>query len=340
MLGWFIFEPITGILADRVRKKKLIGFSILFSTIVSLFYPLATSFSHFALLTFTRTSAMSLNAVSMKAMIAELLPSTEKGKTYGRYMAAVSMGGILGPVLGGILTTLAGYTTPFYISAGISCIGLAATLPLKHDGTNTRAIIGDITSNKGAKLITRTFLGILVIRGLYMINMVFRQDTLPIFLHENPRFGASETEIGVYMSITQFSSALSQISLGALTDRVGTRIMIASSLGLESLGYFTLTIATGVVPLYVLGALHGVCGASADLNMMIHLMKIMPQGKTGIVMGLYSESENVGGIIMSPIMGVIYDSMSPIFAVYIVSATLVADSALSALMTKKMLRKS
>jgi sugar phosphate permease len=70
--------------------------------------------------------------------------------------------------------------------------------------------------------------------------------------------------------------------------------------------------------------------------MMIHLMKIMPQGKTGIVMGLYSESENVGGIIISPIMGVIYDSMSPIFAVYIVSATLVADSALSALMTKKM----
>ena len=40
-------------------------------------------------------------------------------------------------------------------------------------------------------------------------------------------------------------------------------------------------------------------------NMMLHLMAFMPEGRTGVVMGLYSESENVGVMI--------YDSVGPQF---------------------------
>ena len=41
------------------------------------------------------------------------------------------------------------------------------------------------------------------------------------------------------------------------------------------------------------------------INVMIHLMAVMPEGRTGVVMGLYSESENVGVMI--------YDSVGPQF---------------------------
>jgi len=56
-------------------------------------------------------------------------------------------------------------------------------------------------------------------------------------------------------------------------------------------------------------------------NVMIHLMAFMPEGRTGVVMGLYSESENVGGMI--------YDSVGPQFSVLTVTLVLVANAALS-----------
>jgi len=57
------------------------------------------------------------------------------------------------------------------------------------------------------------------------------------------------------------------------------------------------------------------------INVMIHLMAFMPEGRTGVVMGFYSESENVGGMI--------YDSVGPQFSVLTVTLVLVANATLS-----------
>jgi len=62
---------------------------------------------------------------------------------------------------------------------------------------------------------------------------------------------------------------------------------------------------------------------------MIHLMAFIPEGKTGVVMGLYSESENVGGMIAAPSLGMIYDSVGPQFSVLTVALVLVANATLS-----------
>lgn len=157
MLGWLVFEPITGLIADKVKKKQLIAFSILFSTIVVLGFPVSTAFWQFAVLMFSRSSTGSLYAVSVKSIIAELLPSTARGQTYGRYMAIVSMGAIAGPFIGGYLTSLMGYMMPFYAFAVISVLSLSSTLPLKYDGRPS-----DRTTAAGAsketKLLTRGFL--------------------------------------------------------------------------------------------------------------------------------------------------------------------------------------
>ena len=334
MLGWLVFEPITGLIADKVKKKQLIAFSILFSTIVVLGFPVSTAFWQFAVLMFSRSSTGSLYAVSVKSIIAELLPPTARGQTYGRYMAIVSMGAIAGPFIGGYLTSLMGYMMPFYAFAVISVLSLSSTLPLKYDGRPSDRTTAAGTS-KDTKLLTRGFLGILTIRSLYMSNLVLRSNFLPVFLYENPGFKATETEIGIYMSITQLTAALSQALLGTITDKIGTKTMIAASLALEGAGYLTLTLTSGIPSLYILGAVHGTASAAADLSMMIHLIETMPKGRTSIVMGLYSEAENIGGIILSPILGTTYDTMGPIFAVSTVSYVLIVVSVLSTFLLQK-----
>ena len=328
ILGYLIFEPIAGAVADRLNKKHMIIFAIITSSVIYLSYTLASNIWHFYLLAFTRSSVISAYTISNKAMIAELLPSSGRGQTYGRYSSVVSMGGILGPILGGYLTNVFSYEIPFYIYAGVGIISLIAVLYMKVDGEQPE---DSSTTNpiKIRDLMTKIFLGILIIRMLFIFNFIFRQDTLPIFLNESTNFNVSETEIGIYMGVVRFSTALSQLFLGTLTDRIGSKKMIISSLVLIGVTNITMLYITGTFPLYSLGLIQGISIAAANLSMMIYLISTMPKGRTGMVMGIYSEFENIGGLFSSPLIGMIYDNVGPSASVLFVTSIIISNSVLS-----------
>ena len=234
----------------------------------------------------------------------------------------------MGPILGGYLTNVYSYAVPFYIYAGVGIISLIAVLSMRLDEGQT-----EISSTTGPikirDLMTKTFLGILIIRMLYIVNLIFRQDTLPIFLNESTNFNVSETEIGIYMGIVRFSIAFSQLFLGTLTDRIGSKKMVISSLFLIGATNIIMINITGTYPLYSLGLIQGISIAAANLSMMIYLISTMPKGRTGMIMGIYSEFENIGGLFSAPLIGMIYDGISPSASVLFVSSILISNSVLS-----------
>jgi len=332
MMGWLIFEPLSGVIADRVQKKWMLAFGVMASTVIYALYPMAGEIWHFGLLAFAMSSVMSFYAISAKSLIAELLPTSGRGRAYGRYLAAISVGGIAGPFVGGYLADALGYSVPFYLSAVVGLVSLGGILLLKHDGA-----VKEVSekSREDGGLTSKPVLTIFLVRGLYLFDLVFRMNFLPVYLNESPTIGASETEIGAYMSILRVMSALSQSFLGDVIDRVGCRVVIVSSLGLGGLGYLGLLAIRGVFPLYVLGVFQGVFMAAANMGMMIHLMDVMPAGRTGMVMGLYSEAENVGGMIAAPSLGYVYDSVGSSYSVLYVVGVLMLNALVSALLIKK-----
>ncbi|MFB0557583.1 MAG: MFS transporter [Candidatus Bathyarchaeia archaeon] len=334
MLGWLFFEPLSGVISNRFRKKYMIVFALATSTVVYFLYPLADSVLHFAVLAFSMSSVMSFCAISIKALMAELLPESERGRTFGRYLSVISVGGVVAPLLGGYISEAVGHSVPFYMAAGIGVVGLLAALLMEHNGVLKRKGSSVEEAHKVSRLWTRPFIKILVIRTLFMFNLLYRQHFLPIYLHESPYFGASESEIGVYMTIVRVTSALSK-AFRDLTDRVGSRAIMASSVGLIGFSYLGLVYLSGVVPLYMLGALQGVLIPAADMSMMIHLMEIMPERRTGMVMGVYSEAENVGGMVASPSLGLIYDGVGSTVSVFSVSGILIFTGVLSAVVIRE-----
>jgi MFS family permease len=340
MLGWFIFEPLSGVVADRIRKKYMIIFAIVSSTVIYASYPMASSIWHFAVLAFFMSSVMSAYAVSVKAMTAELLPESDRGRTYGRYLSAISMGGVVAPFIGGWVSANFGYTLPFYISASVGLVSLALVLLMRYDDKAPENSKPLEESAKGEKLMTKPFISILVVRMIFMFNLLFRQNFLPIYLNESPNYQASETEIGAFMTVVRVTSALSQAVLGDLNDRFGSEIMIVGGVGLLGLSYLVMGYGSGDAILYALAGVQGILMAAANMSMMIHLMAIMPEGRTGMVMGLYSEAENVGGIVASPALGVIYDSVGPLASLYTVTAILVLDAVLTMILIRRKAERS
>jgi MFS family permease len=339
MLGWLIFEPLAGVVADRIRKKYMVIFAIIGSTFIYLAYPLAEGFWYFALLAFGMSSVMSAYAISVKALTAELLPKSERGKAYGRFVSVVSLGGIISPIVGGYVFEAFGESLPFYISAGIGIIGLAAVVLMKYDDRGGKSSVGSEETSEGGSLFNGNLLGIFLIRALFIFNLVFRQHTLPIFLNENPRYAMSEAQIGIYFGMVRFSSALSQAFLGGLNDRVGGKTLIASSLLMSGLSYGAILGVSGVQALLVIGAFQGVFFAASNLSMMVYLMDVMPPERTGMVMGLYSEAENVGGMFAAPSLGWIYDASGPGYSMLAVAGVLILDSVLSVFFIKENKRR-
>ena len=334
MLGWFIFEPIAGVVADRIRKKYLVAFAIVVSSFIYVAYPYANGFWSFAFLAFSMASVMSAYAVSVKALTAELLPTSERGKAYGRFVSVVSLGGIVSPVVGGLVYELLGGAFPFYLSALIGIGGLLAVSKLGYD--DLQNFNGDSEDHSEKVTIWNVnLLGIFLIRAMFIFNLVFRQHTLPIFLHEDPRYRASESQIGLYMGMVSLSSALSQFIIGDLNDKLGSKFLIVSSLALSGFSYVGLVGVSGIPALLLIGVFQGTFFAAANLSMMVYLMDIMPVGRTGIVMGMYSEAENIGGILAAPSLGWIYDSLGPWFSVLSVAGVLMFNSLLSMLLVRK-----
>ncbi len=307
MLGWFIWEPFMGVIADRWNKRWMLAGSLLLTTILYGIYPMAQGLGFFLVLEFLKTSIMSAYSIPIKALAAELLPSEDRGKAYGRYMTVIGLGGMISPLIGGYLSEVFGYALPFYVAAAVGLIGIYAVFSIQYEEPETTSTgngFGDMRS-----VLTGPILRIFSVRGLFFFNVGFVHNFLPVFLNESALYSASESQIGAFFSIFSLAGAAGRSILGDLCDRLGNKkLIIASLLGWVA-SYGVLRYTGGIYLMYLVGVMQGLSWAAADTSMMLHLISVMNKDRSGLIMGLYSEAENIGGLISTPTVGYLYQSM-------------------------------
>ena len=332
MLGWFVFEPIMGVVADSVRKRTMMVVAIIGATVIYAMYPFATTLTHFALLGFARSSVMSAYSIPVKALTAELLPSQDRGRAYGRFMTVVGLGGMIAPLIGGFISQASGYLVPFYASAAVGLVGLAAILIMRHDD---RPQEGGAALRRWRDILTAPMLSVFSVRGIFFVNSGFRSSFLPIYLNESPLFNASEAQIGAFFTLVRLSGAVSRSTIGDLCDRLGNRLMIVASVAVLGVSYGALLIGGGVWVMYAIALVQGVSIAAADTGMMLHLISVMPAGRTGVVMGMYSEAENIGGLISTPTLGYLYENIGAGSSLTVVATVMCLNALLAYLVIRK-----
>lgn len=327
MLGWFVWEPVMGIMADRFNKRLMLIGALILTTILYGLYPMAKSFQVFALLEFAKTSVLSAYSIPVKALAAELLPEQDRGRVYGRYMTVISLGGMVSPLVGGFVTEIAGYSLPFYIAAGIGLLGVVGVFSIKYDESING--FSSTASDDIRSLLTGPILAIFSVRGLFFFNAGFTGSFLSIFLNESPQFMASQSQVGAFYTVMRLAGTLSRSFIGDVCDRFGNKLLISGSLALTGLSYIGLIIWGGIIPMYILGAFQGFAQAAADTSMMLHLISVMPRERSGLTMGLYSEAENIGGLISTPTVGYLYQNLGANSSVWLIILALFINAGYS-----------
>ncbi|ANF95907.1 MFS transporter [Paenibacillus bovis] len=120
----FLFSPIGGRWSDRYGRKKMILSGLFFTVISDYLFAVSHQLPILYLARFIGGIGLGIMVPSVLAYVADVTTRDTRAKGMGYISAAMNLGMVLGPGIGGIIAQY-GIRMPYYWAAGL---GLAATL--------------------------------------------------------------------------------------------------------------------------------------------------------------------------------------------------------------------
>jgi MFS transporter, DHA2 family, multidrug resistance protein len=135
-----IMTPVTGVLADRLGRKRLFAMAVIGFTVASMLCGAATSLTQLVLFRALQ-GALGASLVPLsQAVLLDTYPREKHGSAMALWGMGVMVGPILGPTLGGYLTEYYSWRWAFYINLPVgvlALLGIAAFVP-EAKGTEKR----------------------------------------------------------------------------------------------------------------------------------------------------------------------------------------------------------
>jgi MFS family permease len=316
MFGFMIFEPIFGSVSDRFGHKKIIFFTSIVYAFVIFLYTQVGEFWQFYPVSFLLTAAMSGLTVTTPASLSDTVSTSKRGRGYGVYMAVMSIGRLVGPLLGGYLAETTNYTVPFFVSSLVAFI--IPIMAYRFEDKKKQAENKVLKANEKVKksllnfgslkiFASPSFILLWLTHSMFVLIMSAIMNILPIYAKESVKFLASETQIGIMVALASAASIPVQLYIGTLSDKIGRIPIIVSSFILGGLTFFSFFIIEGVFQLYLVRIVLAVSSAAIRLCQMVLLIDIVPKGRYGTAIGLYYIGGDLGAMLGPLTTGFIYD---------------------------------
>jgi MFS family permease len=311
-----------GVLADRLGCRSLVLLGIGLAAVSHILGGLASSYVELVLarMIVGVGSAFSMTAGLM--YVGEQAPPAQRQRNVARYQSMFSMGGILGPTLGGILSDLLGIRLLFFVAAGLTGLGLVITLQLRiakpKSWEDTRVPIGRLKGMIMNPLIlvlcAATFL------TFFMFSSI-RGTMIPLYGVDI--LGLSSTQIGLVFSVT--SAIIVGVLLGVIPtmEKLMSRpLMLVFSLGVSAVAVLALSVASDFLTLVLTAIPLGVGFSLIQPTPFVMVLDLASPDTRGLMMGLLRTTGDVGIIVGPLLVGSLLDLGQPRLVFYVVAAIL------------------
>ncbi len=214
----------SGLLIDRLGKKKMLLGSVVLSTIPLFLMAFVRDWLTVTPLYMIFNMAFSLFIPSRMAMIADNATPQNRATLFGIMNMAWPISGIIAPTFSGYLVEKYGWAIPFHIAGGIMAISLLPTLSLR-EGKDIKVVIDEkIKSSLWDPKYLRFMLlffafHLAMTTGQGCVNMI-----LPLFLKNQMNIPTSL--IGLFFTGSSILTLVTQIPSGWLADRYGRKKLI------------------------------------------------------------------------------------------------------------------
>ena len=257
----FIFSPVLGALSDRFGRRPVLLLSLagtLLDYLVMALSPLGW------VLVVGRAMAgiTSANMAVASAYITDITPADQRAQRFGMVGAVMSMGFIIGPVIGGLMGAW-WLRAPFLIAAAFNGINLAVALFVLPESHKGKAGAFDLKEfNPLAPLLWlwnfKPLLPLVVVSVVF--GLVAAVPGTIWVLYGAERFGWDSVHLGLSLSVFGVSGALAQAFLvGPLTRRFGDLGTLMIGVAFDATAYLLMAFADqswmgyAVAPLFALG---------------------------------------------------------------------------------------
>lgn len=299
-----IVSPFWGALSDRVgRKPMMLRSAFGMAAVVSLM-GLAQTPWHLLGLRFLQGLAAGF-VPAATAYMASIVPREQSGYALGLLATGNVAGSILGPLVGGVLAKSMGYRPIFFVTA-VSCLvgGVIVLSMIRERFTPVQPSEG---RGFGASLAAlRQYPVVMAMAVVLFMNMFSILTVEPILARYLRVLSAPEDWVallsGLVFSITGIATIIVAPLVGRLSDRIGSRRLLAIALGGASVMYVLQGFATAawqmVALRFVLGLFTG--GLMPAANGLI--ARTVPREMQGRVFGLTSSAIFIGNTL-GPLVG-------------------------------------
>ncbi|MCC6455189.1 MAG: MFS transporter [Caldilineaceae bacterium] len=307
----FFFAPIWGTMSDRVGRKPMILLGLIGFGISFVFFGMANSLW---MLFAARILGGVLSAATLPTVMAYIADTTDaksRGGGLGMLGAAMGMGMIFGPVLGGFLGEYSA-SLPFFFSGGLAfAVSIFALLLLPESRTaEERSHARTQVRTNGLKDVIGALSGpvgfVLIIAFLATFASANLEGTFALFSQQHLGFG--ESEMGLVFGVMGVVMALSQgLLVGRFINRFGEERMIQVGLISSAIGYILFLLTFNMVSIMTVMAIMGI--GSAALNPAVNSLasKRTPPDQQGRVMGIVNSYNSLGRVFGPVVGGVIFD---------------------------------
>lgn len=305
-LGAALMAPYWGARADRVGQRKMAiragfglaltyGFAGLCQNVMQLFIVRAV------------TGVISGFVPASMSLVSSTLPERKMGWGMGLMQTAVASGSILGPLLGGYLSSWFGMRMSFFVAS--VCLFLAAILVifLVHDAPlskeHTKREINMLDDLKGA-LANKNLLYIMSMFFLIQVCVMIIQPLITMYV--GTLMGAMNDDTikisGIIFSLAGIAGIIAAPFWGKRGQRFGyIKIFCLVSFGAGFVNLFQIFV-NDVWQFAGVQFIYGLFLAGAIPNINANLVEVTDQSMRGKAFGLVTSAQQFGGVI-GPLLG-------------------------------------
>jgi multidrug resistance protein len=313
-LAQFLCTPVLGALSDRYGRKRVIMISLGIEVISFALTGLARSLP-LLLLARVAGGIGASNIGSAQAVVSDVTPPEKRAAGMGVIGAAIGMGFVVGPAIGGVLSPH-GEPTPFWVALVLALINMLLVLLLlpetreKQDGeTAPRANFGILFPSWNKVTRRKAILSLVLVNLLYTLAFTGMETVFPLLTQKN--FGWSAIQNGYVFTYIGVIVVLMQGGLiRQLVKRWGERNLMLFGLLMLGLGLFMLIWSTNLMLLLIAVGILSVGDGAVTPTSSAVLSLITPAGEQGEILGFSQGAGGLGRTIGPLIAGALF-SLGP-----------------------------
>jgi DHA1 family multidrug resistance protein-like MFS transporter len=306
----FIFSPISGDLSDKYGRKRLIIVGLIIFGLSQLTFGLSTELWMLYASRFFSGLGSAFLVPPMMAFVADITTVKERGKGMGLLGAAMSLGFMIGPAIGGFLSKIS-LQFPFYIATAaaltaalISIIALPNTNQPQESTPETKKKHENLFQQLKRSTTTPYFV-MLIIMFVFSFGLANFQSTISLYVDH--KYNYTPAQIAVIITVGGFVGVIVQsFVINPLFKRFGEMRVILVNLVIAAFGMIGILFVNTFFTILLVATVFFT--ATSLLRPAVNTLVSKLGGKEqGFAAGMLNAYMSLGNMIGPALAGILFD---------------------------------